>query len=382
MSGSIITPAQINGGKMKEILLILVGGTICTALNEKGNLSVDEKAGILLRENYYKSDSPYVDDVHIVPTENLYILSENMTIEKWNRIIETYREHITKKNYDGVIMAHGTDTLAYSAALFSMLLSDTKIPVFLVSANENLQSERSNGNANFRCAVEAICRGISPNVYVPYKNFSDNKMYLHLASRLLQCENYSEDFHSVGELDVSNMTEENYSVYFEKLDEMYPQKKRKNVVNILGNWKLTESVLYITPYVGINYAAYNYSAFLAVLHGTFHSGTACAQKTDKCSEYGKNSVLYLLDECLNKEKTVDVYFTPSILKTGTYETVATIGTHTVNGKTAGFMYGTTYEMAYAKLVIAYSLFEEEDKRKKLLYGEYNFEMIDGISKEV
>ena len=51
-----MTPAQINGGYMKNILLILVGGTICTALNEKGNLSVSEEAGILLKENYLKSD--------------------------------------------------------------------------------------------------------------------------------------------------------------------------------------------------------------------------------------------------------------------------------------------------------------------------------------
>ena len=363
---------------MKNILLILVGGTICTALNEKGNLSVNEKAGILLQENYYSSDSPYTNKMKIHPTENLYILSENMTIENWNKILETYRAYITKEKFDGVILAHGTDTLAYSAALFSMLLSATKIPVFLVSANENLQSERSNGNANFRCAIECICRGISPNVYVPYKNLSDHKMYLHLASRLRQCENYTEDFHSVGELDVSKMTEENYFDYFEKIDELYPQEKRKTTVNILDAWKLKDSVLYISPYVGINYSAYNYSLFSAVLHGTFHSGTACAQKTERCNEYGKNSILYLLDECLGKEKTVDVYFAPSILKTGTYETVSTIGNHTVNGKTANFMYGYTYEMAYAKLVIAYSLFEEEDKRKEFLYGEYNFEKVDDI----
>ena len=373
-----MTPAQINGGYMKNILLILVGGTICTALNEKGNLSVSEEAGILLKENYLKSHSPYIHNVHIESTDNLYILSENMTIDKWNFIIETYRAYATKNNYDGIIMAHGTDTLAYSAALFSMLLSDTKIPVFMVSANENLKSERSNGNDNFRCAVECICRGIRPNVYVPYKNLSDKKMYLHLASRLRQCENYSEDFHSVGEFDITDMSEDNYKAYFAKLDELYPQDKRKKVVDIFGDWKLTEKILYITPYVGINYAAYNYQAFSAVLHGTFHSGTACAQKTEKCSDYDENSILYLLDKCLGADKPVEVYFSPSVLKNGTYETVATIGNHTVNGKTAHFMYGYTYEMAYAKLVIAYSLFAEETERSKLLYEEYNFEKALGM----
>ena len=368
-----MTPAQISGGIMKNILLILVGGTICTSINEKGNLSVSEEAGVLLEKNYYESDSPYINDVHIDSTKNLYILSENMTIEKWNEIIETYREYVCEKDYDGIIMAHGTDTLAYSAALFSMLLSDTKIPVFMVSANENLKSDRSNGNANFRCAVECICREISPNVYVSYKNISDNRMYIHLASRLKQCENYSEDFHSVGEFDVTEMSEENYKAYFEKLDKMYPQEKRIKVVDILGDWKLKEKVLYLTPYVGINYGVYNYSAFSAVLHGTFHSGTACAQKTEKCSDYGENSILYMMDECWNKQNPVDVYFSPSVLKSGTYETVATIGTHTVNGNKANFMYGYTYEMAYAKLVIAYSLFEDAKERHKIIYGEYNFE---------
>ena len=41
-----MTPAQISGGIMKNILLILVGGTICTSINEKGNLSVSEEAGV------------------------------------------------------------------------------------------------------------------------------------------------------------------------------------------------------------------------------------------------------------------------------------------------------------------------------------------------
>ncbi len=359
----------------KNILLILVGGTICTTLNDEGNLSVNDEAGTLLVSNFMESDSPYAAMVDIKASDNLYILSENMTIAKWNEIIATYRKEVAGQSYDGIIMAHGTDTLAYSAALFSMLLSGTDIPVFLVSANENLKSGRSNGNANFCCAVESVCRGIVPNVYVPYQNLSDGKMYLHLASRLRQCENYSEDFHSVGEMDLSGMTEENYVAYFEKIEKKYPLEKVKRVVDIFGDWKLKECILYLSPYVGINYAAYKYSAFSAVLHGTFHSGTACAQLSEHCDAYDEHSILYMMDQCFSLEKPVDVYFSPSILRKGTYETVATIGNHEVNGRKASFMYGYTYEMAYAKLVIAYSLFENEGERRQFLYGEWNYEVI-------
>ncbi len=360
---------------MTNILLLLVGGTICTSLNEDGNLSVSKEAGVLLKYNYLKSDSLYAGSVNIELTKNLYILSENMTVKKWNTVIDTYRKYVADKKYDGVILAHGTDTLAYSAALFSMLLSSTEIPVFLVSANENLRSERTNGNENFRCAVECICRKISPNVYVPYKNLSDGKMYIHLASRLKQCENYSEDFHSVGELDVTNMTEDNYCEYFARLEKMYPQSSKKTVVDFFGDWKLKDCILFITPYVGINYAAYKYNSFSAVLHGTFHSGTACAQKGERSSRYDRFSILYMMDKCFRSKKSIDVYFAPSELKKGTYETVSVIGNHTVNGKKINFINGYTNEMAYAKLVIAYSLFENEEDRNRFIFNEYNFELI-------
>lgn len=361
---------------MAEILLILVGGTICTSLNEEGNLSVSPTAGALLKENYLKSDSPYADSVTIDLTENLYTLSENMTIGRWNRILETYREYTARKSYDGIVIAHGTDTLAYSSALFSMLLSSTNVPVFFVSANERLASERSNGNANFRCAVECICRGIAPNVYVPYKNPSDGRMYLHLASRLRQCENYSEDFHSVGALDITDISDENFREYFDALDKAFPSSERKKVVDVPGDVKLRECVLSITPYVGIHYAAYDYRRFAAVLHGTFHSGTACAERDEKHPDYSESSVLYMLDRCFAMNPPVDVYLSPSVLRKGTYETVSTIGEHEVNGCRARFLYGLTNEMAYAKLLIAYSLFDSEEERAAFIESEINFERID------
>ena len=360
---------------MTNILLILVGGTICTSINEEGNLSISKETGILLKDNYMKSDSPYTDSVHIETTKNLYILSENLTVKKLNSIIDTYRKYAKKKKYDGIILAYGTDTLAYSSALFSMLLSDTEVPVFLVSANEHLKSEKTNGNINFRCAVECICRKIIPNVYVPYRNSTDGKMLIHLASRLRQCENYSEDFHSVGEFDVTNMTEDNYHDYFAQLEKMYPSNRRKKVVDIFENWKLKDCVLYLIPYVGINYSVYKYDAFSVVLHDAFHSGTACVQKGEKCSKYDKFSILYLLDKCFKSKKNIDVFFAPSEMKQGTYETVSVIGNHTVNGKRVNFLNGYTSEMAYVKLLIAYSLFENEEDRKQFIYNEYNFEVI-------
>ena len=123
---------------MKKILLILVGGTICTALNKYGTLSISEGAGVKLIENFKNSNSPFKDEVEIKPTENLFILSENMSIPNWNLMLDTYRKNINTDNFDGVIFAHGTDTLAYSTSLFSLILANTNIPVFFVSSNDRI----------------------------------------------------------------------------------------------------------------------------------------------------------------------------------------------------------------------------------------------------
>lgn len=347
---------------MKNILLILVGGTICTSVSDNV-LSVSENAGAVIKSNFLNSDSPYAKKVNIDLTENLFILSENMTVNKWNRLIELYRKHTTDKQYDGIIIAHGTDTLAYSASLFSMLLAGTKTPVFFVSSHRSLSVPTANGNDNFRYATELIARGITPNVYVTYKNPSDQRMYLHLASRLEQCRNYSDDFYSKGMLDITEISDTNCKYYFDKLKEMYPIANTSNHINIYGDFTLSECVLAIEPYVGINYNAYDYSLYKAVLHRTYHSGTACADG------YNENSVLYMINKCFMQG--TDTYITPSKLCGDIYESVSVISKSKTN-----FLYGCTFETAYAKLLIAYSLFDSGTDRKKYIYGECNFEIID------
>lgn len=360
---------------MKNILLVLVGGTICTKVNRDGMLGCDKNAGFRLTDNFFNSSSEFKDKVRFDFSENLLILSENMTVAKWNIIIDTLRSCLKEKQYDGIIFAHGTDTLAFSASLFSLVLCGLNVPVFFVSANERLESPRSNGNDNFKCAVECIARGIPANVYAVYKNISDNRMYLHLASRLLQCANYSEDFYSKGALDITDINSENYISFFLELEKRYPQSDKKPLIDLFGDWKLSECVLKIEPYVSINYSVYDYKKFKAVLHGSYHSGTACSEKNEYCSVYGENSILYMIDKCASLSPAVDTYFSPARLCGETYETVGIIAAHQKDGSKINFLYGITNEMAYAKLLLAYSIYENKADIKEFLDKNINFEKI-------
>lgn len=346
---------------MKKILLILVGGTICTALNGHGTLSISEGAGVKLIENFKNSNSPFKDEVEIEPTENLFILSENMSISNWNLMLATYRKYINTNSFDGVIFAHGTDTLAFSTALFSLILANTDIPVFFVSSNARLDLERANGNDNFRYAVELICQDIEPNVYATYKNISDGRMYLHLGSRLKQCANYSEDFFSEGSIDITEISDK----FLKTIKEKFPLKEKSPLIDINGDWYLKNCVLMITPYIGLDYNSFNYGKFSAILHGTYHSGTAC-------SEPYENSVLHLMDLCEKENSNIDIYLSPSKNSGEIYDTVRVISAHKANK--IKFLYGCTNETAYAKLVLAYSIFKDKKDIEKFINTNINFEI--------
>ena len=325
---------------MKKILIILVGGTICCEENEKGNLEVGSHGGSALINGFKNSSSEYKDSAEFVCSENLFILSENMTVNNWNRIIKTYKDCTENAAFDGVIFAHGTDTLGFSAALFAQLLCNEKWPVFFVSAQKPLSDPLSNGHANFKCAVECILKGVKNGVWVAYKNISDNTMYIHNGAALRQCENYSDDF-----LSFNMQKEDNFK--FESVN---------SKTDIPLDIPLENNVLLIESYVGIDYSAYDLSRFKAVLHTTYHSGTACAEKNEN-GEYTADSFLYLIDAC--KKSKVDLYLCPAENKKGTYQTVDTIFSH----GDVNFLYGYTKETAYAKLLIAYSVFENEKDRK-------------------
>ena len=308
---------------MKTILLIPVGGTICTAAEADGTRALVDGADIKLCDTFLHSDSPMASSVRFKTAPSLRLLSENMTIDGWNAMLDTFRTYADDPALDGVIVAHGTDTLAFSAAMFAMILSGYDRPVCFVAANAPLDDPRSNGHDNFQAAVEAICRGLAPQVYVPYRNVSDGAMRWHLGARLRQCPVYSEDFESLGE-------------------DILPTA-RKPLCDWRGTWHLSDRVKLMHPYVGQRYDDVSLDGYASVLHTTYHSGTVA-------SEGGVYALTTLLARC--EAQGIDVWLAPAKATGDVYETVRSLvqGAHPLR-----FLYGCTVEAAYAKLTLCRSL---------------------------
>lgn len=141
---------------MKKILLFTTGGTIASKEGKNG-LEPDMNADELLS---YMGDLTSRYD--ITCKELLNLDSSNIQAEEWRTIAGNIFENIRK--YDGIIITHGTDTMAYTSSMISFMLQELPIPVVFTGSQmpiDNLLTDARNNLFTAFAAVDAEISGIS-----------------------------------------------------------------------------------------------------------------------------------------------------------------------------------------------------------------------------
>jgi L-asparaginase len=77
--------------------------------------------------------------------------SSDMTPEDWQQIANDIRDNYDK--YDGFVILHGTDTMAYTASALSFMLENLGKPVIVTGSQIPLAELRSDGQANLLNAL-------------------------------------------------------------------------------------------------------------------------------------------------------------------------------------------------------------------------------------
>lgn len=137
-----------------RVLVIGTGGTIASRIDyETGavrpQLDPDELAQAVPEAFNYSS---------VDVEEVLDIFSENMKPHHWTLIASKVYEAL-KKGYDGVVIAHGTDTMGYTAAALSFAFrKGLSAPVVLVGSQRSSDRPSSDAAFNFVSAVLAASR--------------------------------------------------------------------------------------------------------------------------------------------------------------------------------------------------------------------------------
>jgi len=125
------------------------------------------------------------------------ILSENMTPKRWKELAEAVGEEI-EEGADGVVVMHGTDTMAYSASALAFAL-DTPVPVVFVGSQRSADRPSSDNVVNAVCAVEAAKSDIAEVLVCMHADESDGRCALHRGTRVRKAHTSRRDaFETVG----------------------------------------------------------------------------------------------------------------------------------------------------------------------------------------
>ena len=141
---------------MKKILLIGTGGTIASVQTEHG-LRPGIAASDLLE---YISDIRTLCRIDVVQVCNLD--STNMTTVQWTQIVEAIRSHYD--DYDGFIVTHGTDTMAYTSAALSYMIQNSRKPIVITGSQKPISSENTDARRNIRDSIRYACSDESQDV--------------------------------------------------------------------------------------------------------------------------------------------------------------------------------------------------------------------------
>lgn len=133
----------------KKVLIINTGGTISCLKTDHGYEPVSgyvEKALATIPALQHQGMPDYV-----IQEYHPLLDSSNMTPTEWNRIARDIATAYDE--YDGFVVFHGTDTMAYTAAALSFMLENLSKPVILTGSQLPLAEVRSDGMDNIIAAL-------------------------------------------------------------------------------------------------------------------------------------------------------------------------------------------------------------------------------------
>lgn len=165
---------------LPKILLISTGGTIAS--------KIDYRTGAVtpaLTAAELNASVPELSKIANVDTEVLFSeYSENLLPEHWTKIAEKLNSY-ARSEYKGIIVAHGTDTMQYTAAALSFSLAGFPKPVALVGSQRSSDRPSSDAALNLISATRFLVKTDVTGIFVVMHNTtSDDDVACHWGTRV------------------------------------------------------------------------------------------------------------------------------------------------------------------------------------------------------
>ncbi|MHA1518641.1 MAG: Glu-tRNA(Gln) amidotransferase subunit GatD [Promethearchaeota archaeon] len=230
--------------KLPTIYLIGTGGTIASRLDyTTGAVIPAFEPGELY------TAVPELSDICNLETEVAYkLLSENIEPSYW-LVLAKKIVSLGKKKIDGVVIAHGTDTMSYTAAALSFLLKDLNFPVVLVGSQRSSDRPSSDAAMNLINAVTVAGKANLGEVVLTMMGSSAHDYgFIHRGTRVRKMHSSARHtFRSIGISPLGMIRDGNIQYFTEDLVHRSSKSKKK-----VSCWpKIEDKVVLIYSYPGM-----------------------------------------------------------------------------------------------------------------------------------
>lgn len=158
----------------KRVLIVHTGGTLGMTLPERTRLTL-ASAGYLERLLTRVPDLEEIADITLISPWNMD--SSDIGPLHWQELANLIADKAglgkplgSPDSYDGVVVIHGTDTLAFTACALSYMFRNLDRPVVLTGSQRPLEAWRTDARANLAAAVETATLDL-PEVVVAFDSF-------------------------------------------------------------------------------------------------------------------------------------------------------------------------------------------------------------------
>src|SRR3989344_3711484 len=194
------------GNNLPKISILHTGGTIASKVNY-------ETGGVIAKFH---------------PAELEEMFSEDMRFTHYQKIGKEIKKEV-EKGVAGIIITHGTDTMAYSAAALAFILENVNIPILLVGAQRSSDRGSSDAAMNLICAAEFITKSDFAGVAIcMHENTEDNNSIILPACKTRKMHTSRRDaFRPINDTPIARINYDTRKIEFIRTD--YTKKSEKKL---------------------------------------------------------------------------------------------------------------------------------------------------------
>ena len=285
---------------MRKIALIYTGGTIGMRQNEKGKLAPMD----------FESAVEKIPALGLLPIEiktvslKKVIDSSEMMPQVWKELAEVVDKLMPE--VDGIVILHGTDTMAYTACALSFMLQGLRKPIIITGSQLPIGIKRSDAKENLITSIEIASSEIikEVSIYFEYQLFRGNRVVKVNA----------DNFDAFKSPNYPILAQAGVKIKYQKQYLSTGNNKKLKLFSAISN---DVAILKIFPSINKNFVKSVLNSSKGIILESFGSGNATTEKwflEELESAINNNKIIINISQCLSGSVRQGDYHTSILLK--------------------------------------------------------------------